>query len=328
MRSKRSKSTWSRLVGLAPGDANWGIPNVVSNSSQVQYKHPSKILGKSNHISMEFKALSPKMKGNTFYVHKDEVPSWPSEHHQHVHVGIDPTAFQKALMEQASKLYSDPKWSERIHSPPLVDEYIMKPVNPTNHRPVNPKKLKEAMVNFKQAETSKSEAKKSQNKKMAMDFTLPKFTVNKEAMGFLNTTPPEEEYESEAKLTYKGRLAAGLHGYLAIAGQNQKKKMQDPEGKIDLIGSGKPFSKSTHKPVLDIDLPVHVTPSATPGHNHVFVDKEMSWTDYKKLLTVLTEVGIIEPGYLKASKIRGFTAVAPGPWKKSHFSKGESSDNS
>lgn len=64
-----------------------------------------------------------------------------------------------------------------------------------------------------------------------------------------------------------------------------------------------------HKPVLDIDLPVIVVPSSTPGHHHLFIDKEMTWENYEKLLKVLAEVGIIEEGYLGAALMRGHTAV-------------------
>jgi len=62
-------------------------------------------------------------------------------------------------------------------------------------------------------------------------------------------------------------------------------------------------------------MPVAVLPSSTPGHNHLFIDKEMSWADYEKLLKVLAEVGIIEKGYLGACRRRGHSAVRL-PWVK------------
>ncbi|MFC3504435.1 hypothetical protein ACFOOK_26185 [Micromonospora krabiensis] len=72
---------------------------------------------------------------------------------------------------------------------------------------------------------------------------------------------------------------------------------------------------SIHKPVLDIDLPVRLVASSTPGHFHLFIDKAMTWDKYKKLLDVLADVGIVEPGYVRASKQRGFSA-ARLPWVK------------
>lgn len=68
-----------------------------------------------------------------------------------------------------------------------------------------------------------------------------------------------------------------------------------------------------HRPVLDIDIPATLVPSSTPGHSHLYLDVELSWPAYQKLLDALAEVEIIEPGYAKASKARGFSAVRL-PW--------------
>ena len=94
---------------------------------------------------------------------------------------------------------------------------------------------------------------------------------------------------------------------------------QSPEGASVVtseVGDHK-FRPTTgrHKPVLDIDLPVKVLPSSTEGHHHLFIDKEMSWEDYEKLLNVLVEVGIVEPGYRNASVARKHSAVRL-PWIK------------
>lgn len=70
-----------------------------------------------------------------------------------------------------------------------------------------------------------------------------------------------------------------------------------------------------HKPVLDIDMPVKVLDSSTPGHHHLLINKEMTWEQYEKLLDVLAEVGIIEEGYVQASRHRKHTAVRL-PWVK------------
>ncbi|MBV9919827.1 MAG: hypothetical protein JOY78_03095 [Pseudonocardia sp.] len=70
-----------------------------------------------------------------------------------------------------------------------------------------------------------------------------------------------------------------------------------------------------HRVVLDIDLPAKLIPSSTPGHSHLYINHEMSWEDYTRLLNVLAEVGIVEPGYVRASLDRGYTAVRL-PWIK------------
>lgn len=77
-----------------------------------------------------------------------------------------------------------------------------------------------------------------------------------------------------------------------------------------------------HRPILDIDFPVVVIPSTTPGHNHLYINKTMTWPQYAKLLRVLAEVGIIEWGYADASIEREHTAVRL-PWVKKGEPRGE-----
>lgn len=70
-----------------------------------------------------------------------------------------------------------------------------------------------------------------------------------------------------------------------------------------------------HKIVLDVDHPVKVLESSTPGHHHLFIDKPMSWDRYRAVLEALTLAGVVEPGYLGISEQRGYTAVRL-PWVK------------
>ena len=74
--------------------------------------------------------------------------------------------------------------------------------------------------------------------------------------------------------------------------------------------------------VIDIDLPVQVTPSSTEGHFHLVIDKTMSWEDYKLLLYALARVGIIEKGYAEASIAKGFSAIRL-PWVKKEKNEDE-----
>ena len=69
------------------------------------------------------------------------------------------------------------------------------------------------------------------------------------------------------------------------------------------------YPDDMHSPVLDIDVPHYLIPSSTEGHSHLYIDVPMPWDKYVKLLEVLADCGIIEPGYLRASLARGFTAV-------------------
>jgi len=71
-----------------------------------------------------------------------------------------------------------------------------------------------------------------------------------------------------------------------------------------------------HRPLLDIDLPVELIPSSTPGKFHLYIDAPMFWNEYEKLLKVLEEVGILEPGYVNASIERKATMLRkPGIYK-------------
>lgn len=64
-----------------------------------------------------------------------------------------------------------------------------------------------------------------------------------------------------------------------------------------------------HRPALDIDIPMTVLPSSTPGHGHLFFDVPMIWEHYEQLLDVLAIVGILESGYVGASKARRQTIL-------------------
>lgn len=72
-----------------------------------------------------------------------------------------------------------------------------------------------------------------------------------------------------------------------------------------------------HRPVIDIDKPVQVVESTTGGHAHLYIDHMMPWEDYLELLAVMVKVGLVEEGYLNASKARGYTAVRL-PWISKH----------
>lgn len=60
-----------------------------------------------------------------------------------------------------------------------------------------------------------------------------------------------------------------------------------------------------HAPALDLDVPARLVPSSTPGHSHLYIDVPMPWDDYVRLLTVLADVGILEPNYVSVSIARG-----------------------
>lgn len=70
-----------------------------------------------------------------------------------------------------------------------------------------------------------------------------------------------------------------------------------------------------HKLLIDLDLPAKLIPSSTEGHFHLYIDHEIEEAGYFALLEALEAVGIIQTGYLEASKSRGFTQLRL-PWVK------------
>lgn len=88
----------------------------------------------------------------------------------------------------------------------------------------------------------------------------------------------------------------------------------------NLITSMVPDSKA-HKLVIDIDLPAVLLPSSTPGHFHLFIDKEMDWDVYVQLLRALVAAGIVQSGYLNAAERRMHTAVRL-PWIRKEETNG------
>lgn len=60
-----------------------------------------------------------------------------------------------------------------------------------------------------------------------------------------------------------------------------------------------------HAPALDLDVPHSYVESSTPGHGHLLIDVPMTWEQYKLLMVVLVEVGIIERGYMLGTLARG-----------------------
>ena len=113
--------------------------------------------------------------------------------------------------------------------------------------------------------------------------------------------------------TFRGRLS----GYV----ENFKTKSDEDDGITHVDFTNQTPSNvvtsriigNLHGPVLDLDYEAHLEPSSTPGHHHLYLEKNITWQQYLKLLSVMAEIGLIEPGYFEASKKRGYTTVRL-PW--------------
>lgn len=68
-------------------------------------------------------------------------------------------------------------------------------------------------------------------------------------------------------------------------------------------------SGELHAPVIDIDFPIAVIPSSTPGHFHLYIEKQMTWPQYERILDALRGANVIEEGYYHASCNRKATYV-------------------
>lgn len=76
---------------------------------------------------------------------------------------------------------------------------------------------------------------------------------------------------------------------------------------------GQEDSDDFHKIILDLDVPATLIPSSTEGHFHLYIDYDLHWDDYVELLEALAKTGLLEEGYVEASKREGYTS-ARLPW--------------
>lgn len=74
-----------------------------------------------------------------------------------------------------------------------------------------------------------------------------------------------------------------------------------------------PKANPIHYPVLDIDRPCVLVESSTPGHYHLYIDVAVGDGAYWAMCEAMAEAQILQPGYVAASKRRGYTSVRL-PW--------------
>lgn len=91
---------------------------------------------------------------------------------------------------------------------------------------------------------------------------------------------------------------------------------RNPALKVDANLISSKCLDGLHRPVLDLDIPVRLVPSSTPGNSHLYIDKAMSWGTYAKLLQALQDAGILEVGYAQAAIRRGTSFLRPPGVKK------------
>lgn len=85
--------------------------------------------------------------------------------------------------------------------------------------------------------------------------------------------------------------------------------------KVKVITSIVRDSPEKHKLIIDVDFPVYAVPSSTPGHSHLYIDKEISHNDLVGVLYAMADAGIVETGYASACEDQGMSVVR-APWEK------------
>ena len=125
-------------------------------------------------------------------------------------------------------------------------------------------------------------------------------------------------------LSLLGRLKTWkLDKFPVNYGPNRVPVMPEPAALLDGANLVSSIRKDTlpgeegdrHAVLLDLDVPAFLIPSSTPGHSHLYINKALEQDKYFKLLDVLAECGILEQGYVDASKSQGGTFLRL-PWVK------------
>jgi len=67
------------------------------------------------------------------------------------------------------------------------------------------------------------------------------------------------------------------------------------------------LTNGKHAPAIDLDIKARLVPSSTPGHSHLYIDHELTWEQYRKLLEVMRDLGLVQEGFYKSAVRRGTT---------------------
>jgi hypothetical protein len=98
-----------------------------------------------------------------------------------------------------------------------------------------------------------------------------------------------------------------------------------PEAEANLVTSVSSHQTNPHtvlhKPQLDLDVPNHYLYSSTEGHGHLLVDVDIPWDKYLQWLQLSADLGIIQQGWVNASKRRGYTTLRLPHIKKTEAQK-------
>lgn len=104
--------------------------------------------------------------------------------------------------------------------------------------------------------------------------------------------------------------------------ERERATMTSPEEVLEYLAQKGKADDATHRPVLDFDVPIQVLPSSQLGHYHLYIDHDVEWKKYVAILDAFKEAGIVEVGYVEASKEKGFSSLRPPGVTKPDSPKG------
>ena len=71
--------------------------------------------------------------------------------------------------------------------------------------------------------------------------------------------------------------------------------------------------KVLHAPCFDLDYECYLVRSKTPGHFHLYLNKEVTWDKYVAVLDAMVDAGLLEKGWVRAAKHDGFAVLRLPP---------------
>lgn len=104
--------------------------------------------------------------------------------------------------------------------------------------------------------------------------------------------------------------------------EEDPERVKSEHGYATLVSSKLP--DGNHMPVIDLDLPCMLVPSSTSGHFHLYINQEMSWGQFLNMLQMMTDAGVVQPGFNRFTRERGQAFVRyPGVTKDNEAQRTE-----
>lgn len=73
-----------------------------------------------------------------------------------------------------------------------------------------------------------------------------------------------------------------------------------------------------HRPTLDIDFPCKLVETKTPGHYHLYIEHDLTFDQYKRLIDVMADIGLVGEGIRMQMENRGMTCLRTRPHEKKY----------